>query len=48
MCIIRNNGHSLPSLFTDTSKGCLVEINIRTAVLDTWLFEILLSKENLS
>ena len=48
MCIIRNNGHSLLSLFIDISGDCLVEINIRTAVLDTWLFEILLSIENLS
>ena len=46
MCIIRNNGHSLFSLFIDISGDCLVEINIRTAVLDTWLFETLLSKEN--
>ena len=35
MCIIRNNGRSLFSLFIDISKDCLVEVNIRTAVLDT-------------
>ena len=34
--IIRNNGHSLFSLFIDISGDCLVETNIRTAVLDTW------------
>ena len=48
MCIIRNNGHSLFSLFIDISRDCLVEIYIRIAVLDTWLFEILISIENLS
>ena len=36
------------SLFIDISGDCLVEINIRTAALDTWLFEILLSKEDLT
>ena len=34
--IIRNNGHSLFSLFIDISGDCLVEINIRTAVPDKW------------